>query len=149
MDIAAGLNLAPGNLQELAQIIASDPVFCSKGAPILHQLTEEIGLATWHVMAGDVAFVESMRGTRLEDHGLTCFSIRSDVPPTGCQIPTLPWDYGRAPVPALQWHQAATHLKVREITFADDLSVCACSGRADIISEAVTHAVGSVLEGTD
>ena len=153
-EIAAGLNLSPGNLQELAGIIADDPVISQCSTPSLHQMTAEIGQSTWYVMKGDDAFVESKRGTRpggpwadvLFHLLFTRIAARHDEPPAGCGVPYVDWDHCRAPVAPPAPDAVKARLKVRDITYADDLAVCATSTTAARIAASTSYAASSVLD---
>ena len=72
-------------------------------------------------------------------------AAREDEPPPGCLIPLLARDQRREPVPAPTGSAVVGHLKVRDITHADDLAVCSTSDAASHLSAATTHAAGAVL----
>ena len=154
VELAQGLGLSEGNLQALSHIAATDPVISAADTPVLHQLSAEIGQATWFYMYRDSAFTETHRGTRpggpwadvLFHLLFTKISARAELPPAGCEVPTLPWDGRREPVPAPAATECHQRLPVRDITYADDLAVCACSSHAACLSVSVTYAAASALD---
>ena len=97
--------------------------------------------------------VETRRGTRpggpwadvLFHLAFTRIAAREDIPPPGGVVPVMEWDGRRTPTTAPSEAQATARLRVRDITFADDLAVCSVSTAAVHLSAATTHAAGTVL----
>ena len=152
-DICAGLSLAESDLQFIANTIATDPVLASDSA-FLRRTIQEVGHFSWFLMFKDNQVVHTRRGTRpggpIADLLFSVLFIRTletrRLEHGSGNVPLFRWDGVRALQPAPHPRSPGPSLVVRDIVYADDLSILNVSDSARSIGVVTSHSAGRVMD---
>ena len=151
-ELAQGLRLTTGEMQAVASMIDDEPVLADADSPFLRRLVQEIGSATWFVLARDDTLVHTRRGTRpggpIADVLFSALFLRvlarrhdSSHRP---HVPTVPWD-GRRTLDSVCYGDSRP-IEFGDTIFADDLAVCVQGSDASRIGAEVCQVAGAVFD---
>ena len=152
-ELCAGLSLADADLQFISDAISSEPVL-AQDSDFLQRTVQEAGLCSWFLMAQDHQIVQTRRGTRpggpIADLLFSILFVRAletrRLDQCMDSVPQFKWDGVRALQQAPGVHSAFPTLPVRDIVYADDLSICSVSRVAAEISLVTSHAAGRAMD---
>ena len=153
--IAASLKLDPDAFQELQHHVLYDSVFNEECAPVLRSLLREAHVDTWFHISQDAQIIRTRRGTRpgscLAD---VVFNLLFE------KVLARRGEFDEALIPRIPWsgrkilegfgsnsdHHAAAHVKLQDISYADDHASCVVSKSACDLAGSVRHVLGRSLD---
>ena len=152
-DICAGLSLSDEDLQMMAHLASEEPALSSTDE-FLQKVVQEAGHCSWFIMSQDDQPIHTRRGTRpggpIADLLFGILFVRTlqarKATANPQHTPRFRWDGQRQLLPAPGPLADLPLLDVKDIVYADDLSVCNVCGAAKDIGRVTCHETGRVFD---